>query len=460
MDEHANDDLYFGDTKLEHVSVYKYLGIQMNAWLTWTDHVDYVRKKVEKRWAALEKWFCHPFLPIPAKKSLWDLGIAPLILYGAEVVDYPEQVLDTFERKQHDCACKPLSIRTSASKFGKFWELNWVSIKLLYYAQLTKYATRLDTLGGKRLAGSVRRDTAETPCPLEQAREDAAQLFTAEEPKKMVMAQYMEAMCKRKTMEKYRQFSQGKDEMGCGAEDNWLYEIPFQQGLRLRSKFRLGAHALYLNGIHCVMRKHPGGCSDDDHLCPLCRKAPETVAHFLLKCPTTMQLRTKFLERITLQINGQRVDLKNSTARGSDLEKFWPVTDYEDETLVDILLGFVPYDLDGPGGSAYKRSSDLNFTATVAEMMESLWTTRSAQLDSMQKQTENKTKTRKTGKTKKQQATNERRRQTMDGLHGRSLRSKVDNPARRDARLFFAHRGVRPTAPTRGDGVDGDNAMT
>ena len=60
MDEHANDDLYFGDTKLEHVSVYKYLGIQMNAWLTWTDHLGYVRKKVEKRWAALGKWFCHP----------------------------------------------------------------------------------------------------------------------------------------------------------------------------------------------------------------------------------------------------------------------------------------------------------------------------------------------------------------------------------------------------------------
>ena len=69
---------------------------------------------------------------------------------------------------------------------------------------------------------------------------------------------------------------------------NYSYGIVHQEGLRLRSKFRLNAHALR-TGIHRHTQHREAGEVDAGQraICPMCEAAEDTVEHFLLACSCT-----------------------------------------------------------------------------------------------------------------------------------------------------------------------------
>jgi hypothetical protein len=73
-------------------------------------------------------------------------------------------------------------------------------------------------------------------------------------------------------------------------------------GCRLKFKFRSGSHGL---GEEMGRRR---GVDREDRLCELCGAAVETVAHFMLDCPTLGVLRTPFLISLRSLVGTEKLD--------------------------------------------------------------------------------------------------------------------------------------------------------
>ena len=163
---------------------------------------------------------------------------------------------------------------------------------------------------------------------------------------------------------------------------NYSYRIVHQEGLRLRSKFRLNAHALR-TGIHRHTQHREAGEVGEGQraICPMCEAAEDTVEHFLVDCSCTADERRRMFEKLDElheRLQREREDMsaevkeeladKSEEVKGEIDEEHdeagcnktaarqrtkllldrWFIDDYGREHLVPILLGLSCYDLDGP----------------------------------------------------------------------------------------------------------------
>jgi len=489
MDELAETKLYFGETLLKHATEYKYLGVKFNAWGTWTNHEEYVLRKVNARVDAMKKWLQHATLPMQAKKSLWQQGVLPIIFYGIEVVSYSAKTWAALEKLQNESACHIMAMQKHAAVAGKLWELGWIPLKLESLGRTMTFKSRLEDMDDQRLPKLVRQHTSDRPCELEEREREALSILGEQGTVREAAIQSLFGkMSELSSLAEYYSHvsTMTPPVFGDPGAGNYSYGIVHQEGLRLRSKFRLNAHALR-TGIHRHTQHREAGGVDAGQraICPMCEAAEDTVEHFLLDCSCTADERRRMFEKMDElheRLQREREDMsaevkeeltdKSEEVRGEIDEEHdeasrnktaarqrtkllldrWFIDDYGREHLVPILLGLSCYDLDGPDGSANPTLGGVEFTAIVAEMLENAWRKRKIKLE-----------TTNTQRNQRRQRTDQRPRRRTEQRPRRRTDQRPSQDARRHSRpvSFFAHRG--PSAPTptsSGDGVNGCAAMT
>ena len=68
------------DIPLDNVDSYTYLGIVINNWFSWTDHIDYIRGKISEKLSLLRH--IKSYLPLNARIMFFNSFILPLFDYG------------------------------------------------------------------------------------------------------------------------------------------------------------------------------------------------------------------------------------------------------------------------------------------------------------------------------------------------------------------------------------------
>ncbi len=105
----------FGDTTLDVVHEYKYLGIMFSDDLSWEKHASRVAKKVGRTLARLGVLLGRRELPTALKSLVWDSVAGSVLNYGAEVWEPPtKELLLKLESLQHQSGIKFLRLRKPA----------------------------------------------------------------------------------------------------------------------------------------------------------------------------------------------------------------------------------------------------------------------------------------------------------------------------------------------------------
>ena len=118
----ANND------RLENVTEFKYLGVTINQYLTWHDHIDQIQSKVAKRLGVLKR--IKHLLPVYARKIYVTTMVIPILEYASIVWgDKNNKVLmDSIQVLQNRAAKMVLDRAPHSSSTEALVDLNWVNL--------------------------------------------------------------------------------------------------------------------------------------------------------------------------------------------------------------------------------------------------------------------------------------------------------------------------------------------
>ena len=131
----ANND------RLENVTEFKYLGVTINQYLTWHDHIDQLRSKVAKRLGVLKRI---------ARKIYVTTMVIPILEYASIVWgDKNNKVLmDSIQVLQNRAAAKMVLDRAShSSSTEALADLIWVNLTTRRQMKRCLYMYNLNKLG-------------------------------------------------------------------------------------------------------------------------------------------------------------------------------------------------------------------------------------------------------------------------------------------------------------------------
>ena len=107
----------FGETTLDVVHQYKYLGLIFSDDLSWEKHASRVVKKVGKTLARLGVLLSRRELPAALKSLVWDSVAGSVLNYGAEVWEPPtKKLVLKLESLQHQAGIKILRLRKTSQR--------------------------------------------------------------------------------------------------------------------------------------------------------------------------------------------------------------------------------------------------------------------------------------------------------------------------------------------------------
>ena len=72
-------ELLVNENTIEQTDSFKYLGVQLNETMEWSNHIDYIQSKVAKR-LGLVKRVKH--LPVKSRAIMYNTMIQPILDYG------------------------------------------------------------------------------------------------------------------------------------------------------------------------------------------------------------------------------------------------------------------------------------------------------------------------------------------------------------------------------------------
>ena len=91
-----------GDTVLSRVYQFKYLGVMLDPYLSWNDHIDYIGRKISVKLCLLRK--ARKVIPRESCLTLCNAMILPVFHYYAVVWDFCSKADREYLDKLHRCA--------------------------------------------------------------------------------------------------------------------------------------------------------------------------------------------------------------------------------------------------------------------------------------------------------------------------------------------------------------------
>lgn len=140
---HDNKGVEIG--KIKEVDKYKYLGllISRKSRNPFAEHLTKVLSKARSMGGAIRAKALHSWDRVEVADKLWNSMAVPGILYGAEVIQYNNEIIDKLEVVQNEMARWILGARRFCAVAAARAELGWESIRSQIYACKLRYWGRI-----------------------------------------------------------------------------------------------------------------------------------------------------------------------------------------------------------------------------------------------------------------------------------------------------------------------------
>ena len=120
-------DLYLNETKLGEIKDEKLLGVELDKYLKWNNHVEYLIRKLNSRICLLKRAKEH--LTIHCRKLLYNAIIKPILEYCCTVWgNCSKENLTRLLKIQKRCARLILNAKHHDNSIKLFTELGWLPI--------------------------------------------------------------------------------------------------------------------------------------------------------------------------------------------------------------------------------------------------------------------------------------------------------------------------------------------
>ena len=305
-----NEKWFYGDTQLEVVSFYKYLGLFFTPKLVWSLTTELLSKQALKATACIfsYQWNFGHFSPNDIFK-LFDSMVTPILTYGAEIWGY--EYRKTIESVQAKFCKRYCGLSQTASDKMALGECGRLPLCVLYMVKCVRYwvkllqmpshrypkqcylmLKRLDDVGRQTWATRIRMFLYSHGFGYAWVAHEIANVprfvtILSTRLKDMYTQLWLQGLENSPKAEQYKQFkSLLETEKYLNIDMNYKFR-------RILSRFRCSDHTLLIEtGRHVNLERQ-------DRLCPVCAKENmrqiETEFHFFCECPAYNELRGIYL---------------------------------------------------------------------------------------------------------------------------------------------------------------------
>ena len=297
---------YFGDTKLEMVNEYRYLGLLVTPSFNITTALVDLRDRGLRAYGALKAKLGISFRNhVPTTLYLFDSLIKPIILYASDfwaTLNLPQNnPVEVFHRK----FCKQLlGVHTQTTNLAVYLELGRLPLELYGKKNAAKNWDRiyLKQTGNELLLSSCNEPENTWISSVKKTFEKVGMLdvFLNENPspttttfcalfdreKDIFTQTAFEALKSMSKMKTYKFLKQS------WKVEDYLLRTGNVSDRTALTKLRLSDHSL------AIEKGRHENINESDRTCPFCPGQVEDEFHFLIKCPTFKYLRKSLLDDV------------------------------------------------------------------------------------------------------------------------------------------------------------------
>lgn len=149
--QHTEHKWAFGETQLEVVSQYKYLGIVFSSDLTWSHHVEKVVSQGRANLTRLRILLSRKEIPADLKLTIWGAVAGSALMYGAETWSTNSSQTNALESIQHQAGVRILRVNGKTSKSATRAMLGLTSLETRRFVAKLRYRGKLLQMHESRL---------------------------------------------------------------------------------------------------------------------------------------------------------------------------------------------------------------------------------------------------------------------------------------------------------------------